>query len=90
MRHYYDIYELLDRPDVQTFIGTEAYKAHKAKRFRKADNQNIAQNQAFVISNPETRKLYEKAFSESSALYFGNKPTFSKILDKLSVWLTRL
>lgn len=44
MRHYYDIYELLDRPDVQTFIGTEAYKAHKAKRFRKADNQNIAQN----------------------------------------------
>src|SRR6266436_5410161 len=40
MRHYYDVYGLLQRPEVQAFIGTEAYKAHKAKRFPKADNQN--------------------------------------------------
>lgn len=42
MRHYYDVYGLLQRPEVQAFIGTEAYKAHKAKRFPKADNQNIS------------------------------------------------
>src|SRR5215470_10739094 len=29
MRHYYDIYELLRHPEVQKFIGTDAYKAHK-------------------------------------------------------------
>ena len=28
MRHYYDVYCLLDRSDVQAFIGTEPYKAH--------------------------------------------------------------
>jgi hypothetical protein len=26
MRHYYDVYGLLQRPEVQTFIGTEAYR----------------------------------------------------------------
>src|SRR5208282_5817958 len=45
MRHYYDLYSLLRREEVQAFIGAEAYKAHKKKRFRSGDNHNIAQNQ---------------------------------------------
>jgi hypothetical protein len=68
MRHYYDVYELLARSDIQTFIGTDAYKAHKNKRFPKADNQNIAQNQAFIVSDQATRKLYDKAYEDGSAL----------------------
>ena len=56
MRHYYDVYGLLQRPEVQAFIGTEAYKAHKTKRFSGGDNPNIAQNQALILSDPETRK----------------------------------
>jgi hypothetical protein len=71
MRHHYDVYELLGRSDIQAFIGTDAHKAHKNKRFPKADNQNIAQNQAFVLSDANTRKLYEKAYEDSSALYYG-------------------
>jgi hypothetical protein len=35
MRHYYDIYKLLRLPEVQRFIGTLEYKAHKEKRFRR-------------------------------------------------------
>jgi len=46
MRHYYDVYSLLQRSEVQAFIGTDEYKAHKARRFRRADNPNIAQNEA--------------------------------------------
>jgi hypothetical protein len=30
MRHYYDVYSLLQRRDVQEFIGTDAYKTHKS------------------------------------------------------------
>src|SRR5262249_38862420 len=44
MRHYYDVSCLLNRPDVQDFIGTEEYIAHKKERFRAGDNQNIAEN----------------------------------------------
>jgi len=90
MRHYYDIYGLLRRPDVQGFIGTEAYKAHKSKRFRGGDNPNIAQNQAFILADPETRKAYAKAFTESTALYYGDKPTFEQILAEIGTWIDRL
>jgi hypothetical protein len=68
MRHYYDVCCLLQRSEVQKFIGTEAYKAHKQKRFPKIDNQNIAENDAFRLSDPKTRATYEKAYVDSSAL----------------------
>jgi hypothetical protein len=86
MRHYYDIYELLQRSDIQAFIGTADYKAHKAKRFPKADNQNIAENQAFIIDDPETWKRYENAYEDSSALYYGDNPTFGQILERIEEW----
>jgi hypothetical protein len=90
MRHYYDVYSLLKRPDVQAFIGTADYKAHKAKRFRLADNLNIGQNEAFILSDPGTRKVYEEAFAKTSALYYGDKPTFAKILSEIKGWVDRL
>jgi hypothetical protein len=90
MRHYYDVDGLLGRPEVQAFIGTDAYKAHKTKRFRSGDNPNIAENQAFILADPETRKAYAKAFAESSALYYGDKPTFEEILAKIGKWIDRL
>jgi hypothetical protein len=75
---------------VKAFIGTDAYEAHKAKRFRRADNPNIAQNQAFVLSDPETRKSYEKAYADTSALYYGDKPTFDQILKEIAAWSDQL
>ena len=90
MRHYYDVYSLLKRPDVQAFIGTDAYKAHKEKRFRGGDNPNVAQNGAFILSNPGTRMLYEKTFLESSSLYYGEKPTLAQILEEIGKWKDRL
>jgi len=90
MRHYFDVYCLLAGSDVQKFIGTDAYKTHKARRFRQADNQNIAENEAFLLSDPKTRALYEKAYDASSALYYGNKPTFEQILDKIKTWVDKL
>jgi hypothetical protein len=57
MRHYYDIYELLQQPEVQRFIGAEAYKKHKQARFRQAYNQNIAENEAFLLRDPRRRHL---------------------------------
>jgi len=90
MRHYYDVYSLLRRPEVQAFLGTEAYKAHKAKRFRGGDNPNIAENQAFILTDPETRQTYAKAFTESSALYYGDKPTFEQVLEEIGKWIDQL
>lgn len=90
MRHYYDIYKLLQRHEVQSFIGTPEYKAHKNRRFPKADNKNIAENEAFVLANPSTWTLYEKAFSQTGALYYKGKPTFREVLAEIGKWTDRL
>jgi hypothetical protein len=90
IRHYYDVYALLQRPEVQAFIGTEACSVHKAKRFRGGDNPKISQNEAFILADSETRKAYAKAFAESSALYYGDTPNFEQILEEIGKWINRL
>ncbi|MGJ5199624.1 nucleotidyl transferase AbiEii/AbiGii toxin family protein [Bradyrhizobium sp. SZCCHNS3002] len=90
MRHYYDIYELLKQPDVQQFIGTDEYKAHKQARFRQEDNQNIAENEAFLLSDAKTRSLYADAYDRSGALYYAGKPAFQEILAEITKWSEKL
>jgi hypothetical protein len=90
MRHYYDAYSLLQRPEVQAFVGTEPYKAHKARRFRGGDDPDISKNEAFVLSDPATRAEYEKAYAATSALYYGGKPGFEEILAQFMTWADRL
>ncbi len=90
MRHYYDVYGLLQRPELKAFIGTDAYKVHKAKRFPRADNLNIAQNEAFILSDDATRKAYAKAYADTSALYYNAPPTFDEILKEIAAWRDRL
>ncbi len=84
------MYGLLQQPEVQAFIGTDAYRAHKAKRFRRADNQTIAQNEAFILSDEATRKAYAKAYEDTSALYYGEPPTFDQILEEIAAWSDKL
>ncbi len=90
MRHYYDIYSLLQDPDVQAFIGTQAYRDHKAKRFPRADNPFIAENEAFVLSDPVTRATLQTAYAASSALYFSGQPAFDDILVEIANWSPKL
>lgn len=83
MRHYYDIAKLLDNPEVQSFIGTPEYHERKAIRFRTGDNLKIAENDAFLIEDPEVREIYKEAFQDTKALYYGNTQDFDEILSKI-------
>jgi hypothetical protein len=90
LRHYYDIYSLLERSEVQAFIGTDEYVRHKDRRFRSLDDKNIAKNQAFILADSGTRKTYAETYAKTSALYYGSKPTFDQILERISGWTDRL
>ncbi len=90
MRHYYDVYSLLQDPTVQAFVGTQAYRDHKAKRFPKADNPVIAENEAFVLGDRDVRQTLQKAYAASSALYFRGQPAFDDILAKIGEWSPKL
>lgn len=90
LRHYYDLYCLLDDASVQTFIGTDAYVAHKKARFRGADEPDLCQNEAFHLSDPAVRKSYTDAYARTRALYYRDQPSLEKILDRLAPNLERL
>lgn len=80
MRHYYDVYCLLQDAATAKFIGTPEYLAHKEKRFRSADNPVIAENEAFLLQDRETRDLYKSAYQSTRTLYYQSQPDFDEIL----------
>ena len=90
LRHYYDISQLLDHPDVAAFIGTPAYCGRKKQRFRPDDNLNIAENEAFLLSDPVIRKQYTLAYQRTESLYFNNQIPFESILEKIQKHIGRL
>ena len=90
LRHYYDIYCLLEQAEVQAFIGSTAYHAHKKLRFPKADNQHIASNEAFLLTDPAVRALYERKYRETAALYYAGQVPFATIFDRIAQYRDRL
>ncbi|MFC3114123.1 nucleotidyl transferase AbiEii/AbiGii toxin family protein [Cellvibrio fontiphilus] len=84
MRHYYDVYCLLEDESVKSFIGTDAYHAHKRARFPEKDYQiPIAENEAFILSDVATRKLYQENYLATSALYYREQPNFDALLERI-------
>lgn len=90
LRHYYDVYCLLDDPGVQTFIGTKDYLAHKDKRFPAADEKNLTRNPAFLLEDEATREAYTAAYVRTRALYYREQPSLEAILARIAEDLERL
>ena len=90
LRHYYDLYCLLESPEVQAFIGTPTYHARKVERFRTGDNLDIASNEAFLLSDPAVRTLYATKYRETAALYYAGQVPFPAILERITQHLDRL
>ncbi|MBS1629388.1 MAG: nucleotidyl transferase AbiEii/AbiGii toxin family protein [Bacteroidetes bacterium] len=91
MRQYYDVYCLLGNADVQNFIGTDAYKAHKTERFKGADAAiPVSENEAFKLTSPEIKAALKKRYEETGALYYKGQTDFEEILDRIGQYLDRL
>ena len=90
LRHYYDLYCLLESTEVLAYIGTPAYHARKQERFPAADNQHIPSNEAFLLSQPEVRVLYTARYKETSGLYYAGQVPFDDLLAHIHLHLQRL
>lgn len=91
MRQYYDVYCLLGKEDIQAFIGTDAYKTHKAKMFPKVDFEiPIAENQAFLLQNTELRTSFKNRYALSAALYYNGQPEFDLFIDRIGEYVEKL
>lgn len=83
LRHYYDVYCLLDLIEVQDFMKEQAYQDRKLERFRSGDELVIAKNPAFTLKNSEQRDLFAREYKKSSALYYQGQPDFDQLLDRI-------
>jgi len=83
LRHYYDVYCLLDLPEVQAFMKEQAYQDRKVERFRTGDELVIAKNPAFTLHDSEQRNLFTREYKKSSALYYQGQPEFDQLLDRI-------
>jgi hypothetical protein len=89
IRHYYDLYQLLDRADIRDFIGTEEYQSFKKERFG-GDDTKISHSDAFKLTDPRDRALFEKEYFRSASLYFKGRPSLAEILARIGKDLGRL
>ncbi len=89
-RHYYDVFQLLDQPRVQGFLGTAAYYKHKKDRFHKDDEPDITRNEAFVLSDAVIRKRYSDRYRISSGLYLRSQPSIELIINRIQKYAVRL
>ena len=90
MRHYYDLFCLLDCAEVKAFIGTDEYFAHKNARFPRADETDIVKNPAFALSDEDTRAKFEAAYANTAALYYRDQPPLADIIARVQKEAERL
>jgi hypothetical protein len=90
LRHYYDVYCLLELQEVQEFMNTSAYQERKQQRFRSGDELKIAKNPAFSLSDPAQRDLFAREYKKSSALYYQGQPDFGQLLARIGKHLNSM
>lgn len=91
MRQYYDVYSLLGNEEVQQFIGTDAYLAHKEKRFPKDDFAiPVNENEAFLLNDPAVREKLKKRYEGTKALYYKGQPLFDDVMNRIREFLDQL
>ncbi len=83
LRHFYDIYKLLQEKRVKNFIGTNAYLQHKQARFGK-EEQDLTKNLAFNLDKHKNIfDEYSKQYQAIEGLFITEMPTFEIIFDKI-------
>lgn len=91
MRQYYDLYCLLDKPEVLAFIGTQAYFDHKKARSPKKDcDIPIAENEAFLLSAAAQRAGFEERYKAIAALYYNGQPEFEDLINRIQSHISGL
>ena len=85
LRHYYDIYMLLESDEVRSFIGTSAYLEHKDTRFSRKD-KDFGIDRAFDILHPD----FEREYARTAGLYYRGQIALSEIVDRIRPYLGQL
>lgn len=90
MRHYYDIYWLLELPEIISFIGTPDYQNRKTKRFPKKDEpEKLNINPAFVLNDQNDFKKLNDHYLVTQNLYYKGQPSFEDIVNRIQASISK-
>ena len=90
MRQYYDVYCLLDSPEIQSFIGSAEYIAHKMTRIKGADLEiPLNEHPALFLANPEVRSDFRARYEATSSLYYKGQPSFDEVCSRIQSYAHR-
>ncbi|MEK7742767.1 MAG: nucleotidyl transferase AbiEii/AbiGii toxin family protein, partial [Elusimicrobiota bacterium] len=80
LRHYYDLYMLLDVERVKAFIGTDDYETYKKQKLKTTDAKEFASREAFLLEDPKRSALFEEEFEVMSFMLTPPRPSFADVL----------
>jgi predicted nucleotidyltransferase component of viral defense system len=97
VRHFYDLYKLLDRAEIQSFLGTAEYlqlKVEIAEASKDFQNTTVPEGLDFARSSAfqktdELEKTLADALSKSETLFFGEVPTAADLLNRCEQFRTK-
>ncbi|MBU3661069.1 MAG: nucleotidyl transferase AbiEii/AbiGii toxin family protein [Flavobacteriales bacterium] len=85
MRQYYDVYCLLQKPEIIQFIGSEEYLKHKSLRIRGADGEiPLSEHPALLLSDKSIRETFAQQYKSTSNLYYNGQPDFELIISGIN------
>lgn len=83
LRHYYDVFCLLDLEEVQAFLGSHAYEERKTQRFRGGDERVVMRNLAFRLESVDERERFAAEYRKTAALYYQGQPDFETLISRI-------
>ena len=88
MRHYYDIYCLLQDEDVKAFAKTQDFEVRREKHFPRGDFEiPLSENQAFLLSDPKDFGALRENYVREQPLYYRGLPDFEEVIGILRKWV---
>lgn len=83
IRHYYDVYKLLNAERIQKFLQTPAYQTYKIEKFGTLDEPDLTNNPAFQLSIQGEMDKFSALYQKKTEIYFGDTPSFEKIIETI-------
>ena len=82
LRHYYDLYKLLEVPRVKAFIGTAEYDDYKKVKIKASDAEELATREPFKLEDPKTFALFEREFDHMNTMLLAPAPKFKDLIER--------
>lgn len=84
LRHYYDLYMLLELDRVMGFIGSTEYNTYKDMKLKTKDLETFKSRAPFHIDDPVIYQLFEKEYQAVKALFwFQPGPKFKDVIGRI-------